>query len=286
MKICSSDSKKGRRIVVAEIESLFSSQILENTVSLVTKCLHGSTDKDEIEGKLNRLEVRLCFSPFKTRSNSLSLSLLLHSYPAIESNPEAQKMTTLFLPQITIQHDFPLVLSEILSGENAVEDIWISLYQISPPLPPTSLHAHCRLSEIPGSSTNVELTPRDGIAVEFISGRELRISCPTFSIKSVPTLFPLSKVYQSTTGIECFALDSQGEQIVVGGKNGKLVLLPVRGGGGRELSLRGFVADITAVQFFPSNQVVLAASADLSLRIFSALVRPFFTHWRGADEWE
>lgn len=40
---------------------------------------------------------------------------------------------------------------------------------------------------------------------------------------------------------------------------------------GKEVALRGHVGDLTDAAFFPSNEVVLTASSDMTLRIFSAL---------------
>ncbi|GAA5988627.1 hypothetical protein JCM10908_003646 [Rhodotorula pacifica] len=87
-------------------------------------------------------------------------------------------------------------------------------------------------------------------------------------------------------GIETFALSSDGRRVVVGGMDGmasvvEVVEQVVGGEGGRtartrlakgkETPLRGHVGDLTDAAFFPSNEVVLTASSDMILRVFSAL---------------
>ncbi|GAA5884998.1 hypothetical protein JCM3774_005788 [Rhodotorula dairenensis] len=89
-------------------------------------------------------------------------------------------------------------------------------------------------------------------------------------------------------GIETFTLSNDGgRKVLVGGADGLASVvdvvhqLPSLGGSaqqsstrlikGNETPLRGHVGDITDAAFFPSNEVVLTASSDMTLRVFSAL---------------
>jgi WD40 repeat protein len=107
-------------------------------------------------------------------------------------------------------------------------------------------------------------------------------------------------------GIECFALSGDERRVIVAGRDGQARVVEVvrfeaganakgkRLGKGKETALRGHLGDLTAAEFvrsvalssldslrssrfvrmqFPSNEVVLTASSDMTLRVFSATVR-------------
>ena len=128
------------------------------------------------------------------------------------------------------------------------------------------------------------------------SQSEMKISCPSLKVAPTTTLFPLATPFALRGGIDVVALAESGGRWVVGGKDGAVRVGDVRGDR-RVLELKGHVADVRAVAFvsrwdsiscsktsggllthsltsqFPSGEVVLTASSDMSVRVFSAVVR-------------
>ncbi|KAL8280451.1 hypothetical protein RQP46_007099 [Phenoliferia psychrophenolica] len=170
------------------------------------------------------------------------------------------------LPRITIQESFPTVVSEIRDGTHAAEDIWCSVYRDGE----TSVHGRVRVTEGEEDKGDVELTARDGVEVTKVSNTELNISCPALKVAPTTTLFPLATPFSLRGGIDVVALSEKGGRWVVGGKDGAVRVGDVRGDR-RTIDLQGHVADIRAVAFFPSGEVVLTASSDMSVRVFSAV---------------
>ncbi|GAA6010955.1 hypothetical protein JCM11491_005880 [Sporobolomyces phaffii] len=219
-------------------------------------------------------------------------------------------MTTLPLPYIVLQPSTSQVLSDVgtAATDVAVEDVWISFYRTTPdPDGPQheSLHGRARISETdhPGE---VEVRVQKGdFVVEQDSDRNvLRASCKPLSIPPTDLVLPsrksnvtpISRKNASSSeevpapsfyspsngkdGVECFAISNDRRRIVVGSRDGQckvVEIVEVEENGlqkrtkGKEVALRGHVGDITSVQFFPSNEVVLTASSDMSLRVFSTI---------------
>lgn len=81
----------------------------------------------------------------------------------MSSTPSSQPTR---LPQITIQHDLPTVLTEIKQGLHAAEDCWVSCYAGEG----KSVHGKVRLSEAEAGEGlgGVEATARDGVKAELV----------------------------------------------------------------------------------------------------------------------
>ncbi|BGP35971.1 hypothetical protein JCM10296v2_007823 [Rhodotorula toruloides] len=168
-----------------------------------------------------------------------------------------------------------------------------------------SVHGRIRVSEVeePGE---IEVAGLDGIEVEMRSKSEFTIACPQLSIPPTPVLLPTPSLNADSTaststnsgsqeapapsllrlpargGIVCFALSGDERRVVVAGRDGQARVVEVvrfedgasargkRLSKGKETALRGHIGDLTAAEFFPSNEVVLTASSDMTLRVFSA----------------
>ncbi|BGP74383.1 hypothetical protein NBRC10513v2_007815 [Rhodotorula toruloides] len=168
-----------------------------------------------------------------------------------------------------------------------------------------SVHGRMRVSEAdePGE---IEVEGRDGVEVEMRGQSEFMIACPKLDIPPTPVLLPTPSLNADSTastsansgsqeapapsllrlpargGIECFVLSGDERRVLVAGRDGQARVLEVvrfedgasargkRLGKGKETALRGHVGDLTAAEFFPSNEVVLTASSDMTLRVFSA----------------
>ncbi|GAA5834307.1 hypothetical protein JCM3766R1_005179 [Sporobolomyces carnicolor] len=131
--------------------------------------------------------------------------------------------------------------------------------------------------------------------------RSLKVACPSLSIAPTKLSLPCERAnsaspsassstseevpapafYAPSNGrdaIECFALSGDRKRIAIGSRDGQCRVIEIvkfddhgseRLRKGKEVALRGHVGDITSVDFFPSNEVVLTASSDMSLRVFS-----------------
>ncbi|GAA5949157.1 hypothetical protein JCM3765_003308 [Sporobolomyces pararoseus] len=203
------------------------------------------------------------------------------------------------LPQIALQPSTSSVYSDVADPDCdiAVEDVWISFYRPKQGEEAGgSLHGKLRLTET-DESGEVEVTVRQGSFVAtLLNSNALQVSCDSLSIPPTRLLLPSSSMnvpasnsskteeipapsfYSSSTGIDCFALSNDHKRIVLGSRDGQCRVVEVvaleennhkKLKKGKEVPLRGHVGDITCVEFFPSNEVVLTASSDMSLRVFS-----------------
>ncbi|GAA5858223.1 hypothetical protein JCM8547_005696 [Rhodosporidiobolus lusitaniae] len=169
-----------------------------------------------------------------------------------------------------------------------------------------SVHGRFRVAE-GDEEGSVEVREMEGsdVKVEMRNRSEFLVSCPTLSIAPTPALLPSPLLNDAQTpspystnsssletpapsfltfpvrgGIETFALSGDGKRVVVGGRDGQAKVVEVvkfeggqegrKLGKGKETALRGHQGDLTGLEFFPSNEVVLSASSDMSLRVFSA----------------
>ncbi|GFZ46381.1 hypothetical protein JCM24511_04628 [Saitozyma sp. JCM 24511] len=178
------------------------------------------------------------------------------------------------VPYIDIQHDALAVLDDVEQGTVMREDIWISGYKAGS----SSVHGKARVEMQEGGGAS--LTPRDGVNVERTSKTNFLVSVPALQVERLPVRFPRQVIYppyQKKTSltpalqINSLAYSSTRHKLVVGGPDGYCALLPT----GQEarvkeetVLLKGHVGDVLDVKFFPSGEVILTTSSDLSIRIF------------------
>ncbi|KAA1101341.1 hypothetical protein PGT21_017208 [Puccinia graminis f. sp. tritici] len=200
------------------------------------------------------------------------------------------------IPVITIQHDFPEVISDIKNEVCLAEDIWISCYRSSSSSSNTtetrrSVHGKVRVSsnvlDHPQQTQNnlndlISLEGRDGVECRWaddasFSQLALIVTCEPLSIPPTTVSFPSQTLARiQPNGIEC--MDVAGEWLVTGGKNGQVrvdrwATQPADTLGHHDELLcwigKGHVSDLTSCQFFPSGKVILTTSIDMSARIYS-----------------
>ncbi|GAA6009895.1 hypothetical protein JCM10207_002148 [Rhodosporidiobolus poonsookiae] len=169
-----------------------------------------------------------------------------------------------------------------------------------------SVHGRFRLAEGDDEGTVEVLKTDERVQVTLNSTSGFTVSCPSLSIPPTAILLPspfldpllpspgtstnstsqdapapcLAQL-RSSGGIDCFALSPDGRRVVLGGRDGRAQVVEVvevdqQPGGkalrkGKETALRGHSGDLTAVEFFPSSEVILSGSSDMSLRVFSAV---------------
>ncbi|GAA5825528.1 hypothetical protein JCM5353_002328 [Sporobolomyces roseus] len=222
----------------------------------------------------------------------------------------ATQAILLSLPYISLQPSISQVISDIThpSSQIGAEDCWISCYRSAGPSKEDeseSVHGKIRISQADeDSNEDIEIQARGEIQLEMINQSQFRASCETLSIPqttlhlpsplhnapstsrslsstSEDTPAPCFLTIQTRGGIDHFVLSSDGRRIAIGSKDGQCRVVEIvrfeeqdgktRLRKGKETALRGHVGDITRVEFFPSNEVVLTASSDMSLRVFSAI---------------
>ncbi|GMK56514.1 hypothetical protein CspeluHIS016_0303540 [Cutaneotrichosporon spelunceum] len=174
------------------------------------------------------------------------------------------------LSYIDIQHDALAVFDDVEQGIVLREDVWVSAYQVGQP----SVHGKMRVSLDGG----VSIECREGVQVGRESKANLRISVPALQIASRPVHFPrqtlvppYTKASAVSPELSINALDysARARKLVVAGPDGYVVILDPATSDA--LQLQGHVGDVLDAKWFPSGEVVLTASADMSLRIFSAV---------------
>ncbi|BGP44170.1 hypothetical protein JCM10449v2_008234 [Rhodotorula kratochvilovae] len=213
----------------------------------------------------------------------------------MSSPPPAPSL--LSLPSFALQPSLSHVIADIARPDSSIaaEHAWVSAYASD-----EAVHARLRVSEgeHPGQ---VDVEPEEGgrIAVEMRSHSEFFLSCPTLSLPPTTVLLPSPRLNPSLPApslnptsqespapsflaprggtVDCLALAPNGRRLALGGRDGHarvVELAQFADGGlraGRETLLRGHVGDVVACEFAPSGEVVLTASSDMTVRVFSAL---------------
>lgn len=128
---------------------------------------------------------------------------------------------SIFLPQVTIQHDFQTVIAEVQEGIIPEEPFWVSCYKAEH----DSVHGKVHVQRIEGS--RIDVIP-DPSGVEFRREEhvrttfEKRLSCVLMSVGSTEhvlcglsqTLYPFNEIAGTTTN--CWRREQIGELIVSG----------------------------------------------------------------------
>ncbi|KAI8880412.1 WD40 repeat-like protein [Backusella circina FSU 941] len=164
------------------------------------------------------------------------------------------------LPSISIQNDWDAVVQEVSTNTTKQGDFWIS--------------CHLTQKESLQGSVSVEQGPKltakeEGITIEYINSRSFKATCSDFGIQQVAVYSPKTEFEVAKTAVECIDVSPNGH-LLVAGYGSEACIMSVAEGQTQQ-KLTGHVGDITAVQFFPSNLVVLTAAADFQLKIWSVL---------------
>ncbi|WWC85251.1 uncharacterized protein L201_000113 [Kwoniella dendrophila CBS 6074] len=176
------------------------------------------------------------------------------------------------LAYIDIQHDALAVFDDVEQNVVLSEDIWISGYQIGE----TSIHGKAKVRVQEGGGS--ELIAREGVQVERISKTNFNVSIPKLSIRNCSVKFPkqvINPPYTKKTNLDAplhinsLSLNPKKPHIVIGGPDGYCKILPISlNSKEKEVELKGHVGDVRDVKWFPSGEVILTASSDLSIRVY------------------
>ncbi|GAA5935590.1 uncharacterized protein JCM15063_001747 [Sporobolomyces koalae] len=210
----------------------------------------------------------------------------------------------LSLPYICVQPSLPAVIAEVADPQslNAAENAWISFYRPQDSAGPGSsrtFHGRIILREAEQSrAVEIECEQPGAFEVDMLSRAVFRASCAELSISPTRLILPCpsSNVPRPAShgseetpapafytmpakgGVTCIAISPDRTRLVVGSRDGYCQVVEIESDPqsrrltkGKDIALRGHVGDLTHIEFFPSSEVVLTASSDMSLRVFSAL---------------
>ncbi|KAF8512950.1 WD40-repeat-containing domain protein [Hysterangium stoloniferum] len=160
---------------------------------------------------------------------------------------------TIVLPQITVQHDFQTVISEVQEGIISEESFWVSCYKQEN----SSVHGRVNVCRAPGQ---VQLTPE---AVEFERSPHsvYSASCPSLAIPPTRLRVPRQ--------IAAFDVAPDASLYATGDGDGNLRVSSTSGSG-KILTSKPHKSTILSLRFFPSSKVILTSSNDFALSIISA----------------
>ncbi|KAI7879857.1 WD40-repeat-containing domain protein [Mucor mucedo] len=100
--------------------------------------------------------------------------------------------------------------------------------------------------------------------------RTFQVECPALGIKNITVYGPKTDFYPvKGKAVSCIDISPNGNLFAAG--NGDEVTLGSVTEGKSQTILKGHLSDVTTVQFFPSNLVVLTGGADFQVKIWSVL---------------
>ncbi|KAG8924494.1 hypothetical protein FRC02_010398 [Tulasnella sp. 418] len=180
---------------------------------------------------------------------------------------------TIHLPQVTLQHDIQTVIDDVRQGITSEgEDVWISCYLNGRP----SVHGKAKIS--PASEGEVSIEGREGVQLKRIGGGVYSAACPSLDIgetilKSPKATLGEVKSQQIPKAIHSFDISPNNKLYATGHEDGSIVVSPITSTPGAPTTptSRPHLSTILSLKFFPSSEVILASSLDMSLSIISAI---------------
>lgn len=188
---------------------------------------------------------------------------------ADESSTSAPEVKLQILPYITVQHDLQEVIQDVADGTIGAEPFWVSVYREGS----TSVHGKVLAKASMEKENQVDLEAQGDIDFERQTSSSFLVGCSDLNVPKTTLKMP-TQTHKSliSKGIDCMDVSLNGNLYVVGGHDGALRLGNVRTNAPEDIRLlKGHVGDILSCRFFPSSEVVISTSSDLSARIFSAL---------------
>ncbi|KIO29913.1 hypothetical protein M407DRAFT_161144 [Tulasnella calospora MUT 4182] len=180
----------------------------------------------------------------------------------------------LALPQVTVQHDIGTVMDEIKRGTVLAEDAWVSCYLQGA----TSIHGKANVTISNDDSSKFLLEGRDGIRTTWVDRYSFQVSCPSLEIKDARVRLPKitfgeMKEQYIPKAIQAFDVSPNGALFVTGIDNGSISVQSTSASSTSAPPKTGkpHVSSITSLRFFPSSEVILAGSLDMSISVISAV---------------
>ncbi|OCF35319.1 hypothetical protein I317_07045 [Kwoniella heveanensis CBS 569] len=179
------------------------------------------------------------------------------------------------LAYVDVQHDAMAVFDDVEQGIVPGEDIFISAYKKGE----TSVHGKVKVlsHEGPGND-KTDLFPRDGVQFDRISKTHYEATFPALDIQRRTVKFPrqvINPSYKKSSSLDAplqintVALNPKSPHLAIGGPDGYCAIVPTSlDSREKEVQLKGHVGDVRDVKWFPSGEVILTASSDLSIRVY------------------
>ncbi|KAI9313563.1 WD40-repeat-containing domain protein [Dichotomocladium elegans] len=165
-------------------------------------------------------------------------------------------------PQISVQPDWHEVVRDVV-GQTALEGMfWVSCYKKDS----ESVHGTV-LVKRGNQPRSVELEGQQGVTVKYINSV---VHCAALGLHDVMIYAP-KLGFNSVDNRPAVAIDLTSDGELYALAQDKRIILGKLNDGKCERMLEGHLADVTTVQFFPSNQVVLSGGSDFQAKIWSVL---------------
>ncbi|PWA03044.1 hypothetical protein BB558_000803 [Smittium angustum] len=172
---------------------------------------------------------------------------------------------TTILPYFQVQEDWKTVIDETLSQKHDSSSFWVSVYEKD------KQSVHGTITVDPQNlKNNSILSGSDGIIPEYnCISKKFSLSHLQRGIPSVSILSPEISYKPASGSILSFDVNKDQMLYVVGHQSGKMAVYETLDN--KVLNaLDGHFGDINSVRFFPSGKVILSASLDMRLKIWSA----------------
>ncbi|KAI9491452.1 WD40-repeat-containing domain protein [Zychaea mexicana] len=170
----------------------------------------------------------------------------------------------IYLPQICPQPDWHGIIPEISDHSTADTSFWISCYRKGY----TSIHSNINVERVHGAQ-KLKIRGENEVDVEYINSRTLKASCPKIGVKDAIIHAP-RREWKSPRSKPILAIDATSDgQLYAYSSEQHIVVAALGDNETRQMIMQGHLADVTAVRFFPSNQVLLSGASDFRAKIWS-----------------
>ncbi|CAO3645742.1 unnamed protein product [Mucor fragilis] len=168
------------------------------------------------------------------------------------------------LPFVSAQADWDEVVREVASNTIPEGSFWIACYMTGK----ESVQGSVDVRRVDNYEASLEAN--NGIKVSMLNSRTFKVDCEALGIKDITVFSPKSQFYPvKDKAVTCIDLSPNGSLFAAG--HGAEVSLGSVSSGEIQMTLKGHLSDVTTVQFFPSNLVVLTGGSDFLLKIWSVL---------------
>ncbi|EIW58621.1 WD40 repeat-like protein [Trametes versicolor FP-101664 SS1] len=185
--------------------------------------------------------------------------------------PEDAQATPV-LPICTVQHDFNVVVKDVIDGLVPEDTFWVSCYKFGEP----SVHGKAVAALDEHNRNLVLYQGRDGVDFKATEDSSYAIACPTLGIGetriAVPRIvYPSPSDIRKQSQITAFDVAPDGSQFATGYHDGSVYIRSTTSSTAPPTAFsKSHLSTVTSIRFFPSSRVILSAGADFSLSILSA----------------
>ncbi|KAL0140526.1 WD40-repeat-containing domain protein [Mucor lusitanicus] len=168
------------------------------------------------------------------------------------------------LPFVSVQADWDEVVREVASNTIPEGSFWIACYMTGK----ESVQGSVDVRRVDNYEATLE--GNNGIKVTMLNSRTFKVDCEALGVKDVTVFSPKNQFYPAKDkAVTCIDISPNGSLFAAG--HGAEVSLGSVSSGDIQMTLKGHLSDVTTVQFFPSNLVVLTGGSDFLLKIWSVL---------------